>query len=225
MNDERSCPVCRSDAYLNPCIVIFISPCFHKMCESCVLRIFSSGQAPCPECNTPLRKINFTSPTFEDIQVEKECKLRNTLSRAFHRELEEFEGDVEKYNDYLEEFENLVFYLMDLKSLGQVREKISEIQNLGKDSILNPKSKTEQPKSEPTAKRRLINKDIQESEENEEKYCFSNYFDPKDLPSLRIKFSKKIILPDAYLKPFGPGGMTKDLILSYAVKSLDNFNI
>jgi hypothetical protein len=81
LEDEERCPVCRSTRFLNPSLVLFVSPCFHKMCQSCITRIFAAGSAPCPQCKTILRKNNFVQPTFEDMYVEKECGVRRRVSK------------------------------------------------------------------------------------------------------------------------------------------------
>lgn len=58
--------------------------CYHKMCESCVDRIFSHGPAPCPiaGCKRTLRKAKFRSQTFEDLKVEREVDIRRRVNRV-----------------------------------------------------------------------------------------------------------------------------------------------
>lgn len=53
----------------------------HQRCESCIDRLFTLGPAPCPICNTVLRKLAFTPQTFEDLDVEKEVSIRKRLAR------------------------------------------------------------------------------------------------------------------------------------------------
>ncbi|WUR02356.1 RNA polymerase II transcription factor B subunit 3 (TFB3) [Vairimorpha necatrix] len=122
---DTGCPICKTDSYLNPEMVLFVSPCFHKMCESCLIRHFINGINKCPECGIELRKINYMSSTFEDIEVEKECRIRRQIDRYIKNE-EEFKDPVE-YNDYLEEIENLVFELVKYKSDSQIKKRISEL--------------------------------------------------------------------------------------------------
>jgi CDK-activating kinase assembly factor MAT1 len=79
------CPVCKSSRYLNPDMRFKVNPvCYHKMCESCVDRIFSQGPAPCPVagCGQTLRKARFRAQTFEDIQVEKEVDVRREVAKT-----------------------------------------------------------------------------------------------------------------------------------------------
>ena len=132
---DLKCPVCKSDSYLNPGIKILISPCFHKLCEQCVYRIFARGYAPCPICQTPLRRVNFIASTFEDVEVAREVNIRRITSRHFTRKSTEFNSE-EEYNDYLEAFENLVFELLEMKNETLIKEKIERIKN--EKNILNP---------------------------------------------------------------------------------------
>ena len=77
------CPVCKSSRYLNPNMRFLVNPeCYHKMCESCVDRIFSHGPAPCPiaGCRRTLRKQKFRKQTFGDIQVEREVDIRRRIA-------------------------------------------------------------------------------------------------------------------------------------------------
>ena len=79
------CPVCKSSRYLNPDMKFLVNPeCYHKMCESCVERIFSHGPAPCPVagCHRTLRKQRFRKQTFGDIQVEKEVDVRKRVAKT-----------------------------------------------------------------------------------------------------------------------------------------------
>lgn len=103
---EEACPVCKSDHYLNPKMVLLVSACYHKICDSCTGRLFAHGSAPCPVCGTILRRSNLVVPTFEDMRVEKECRVRKRLATIFNKVREDFEG-LREYNDYLEEVEDI----------------------------------------------------------------------------------------------------------------------
>jgi len=85
------CPVCKSSRYLNPNMRFLVNPeCYHKMCESCVDRIFSHGPAQCPVagCRHTLRKHRFRKQTFGDIQVEREVDIRSEIAKVYDRWLE-----------------------------------------------------------------------------------------------------------------------------------------
>ncbi|CEI87603.1 Putative CDK-activating kinase assembly factor MAT1 [Rhizopus microsporus] len=80
--EDAQCPVCKSDKYLTPNLKLLVSPCFHKMCESCIDRLFSHGPAPCPICQQILRKNQFMSQIFEDLAVEKEVRIRKRVAKV-----------------------------------------------------------------------------------------------------------------------------------------------
>ncbi|KAH9410547.1 putative RING domain-containing protein [Ordospora pajunii] len=225
--EDRRCPVCRSDVYLNPDIVLYVSPCFHKMCESCIFRIFSKGQAPCPECGTMLRKVNYIKPTFEDIAVEKECKIRRALQRAFLRDEDEFHGDAEKYNDYLEAFEELVFEVLGFKSEMLVKDRIKEIQTMGSNCILNPLEKVVLGKAKEWKDVKQQNVDVGEDAKHkiQKVGLFSDYFDPSELKDVIVKRKEGVCFPDGVFRLNTASGVTSDLIASFAVYSLDELKI
>ncbi|KAF2029799.1 CDK-activating kinase assembly factor [Setomelanomma holmii] len=108
------CPVCKSSRYLNPNMQFKINPeCYHKMCESCVDRIFSHGPAPCPiaGCARTLRKGKFRKQKFEDLKVEREVDIRKRVASAMNKQEDDFET-LRDYNDYLEQVEEITWNLI-----------------------------------------------------------------------------------------------------------------
>ncbi|KDR81439.1 hypothetical protein GALMADRAFT_239344 [Galerina marginata CBS 339.88] len=122
MDDQ--CPVCKSDRYLNPKLRLLVSSCYHKMCESCIDRLFTLGPAPCPICNKVLRKLAFTPQTFEDLSVEKEVAVRRRIAKEFNKRRDDF-PDLRSYNDYLEEVEDITFNLINEIDLPQTEARIA----------------------------------------------------------------------------------------------------
>ncbi|KAG9102679.1 TFIIH/NER complex subunit [Ceratobasidium sp. 370] len=90
-SDDDVCPLCRSDRFLNPKLRLLVSTCYHRMCESCIDRLFTLGPAPCPMCKTVIRKMGFMAQTFEDLGVEKEVAIRRRINKHFNKRLEDFE--------------------------------------------------------------------------------------------------------------------------------------
>ncbi|KIK45807.1 hypothetical protein CY34DRAFT_77187 [Suillus luteus UH-Slu-Lm8-n1] len=121
MDDQ--CPVCKSDRYLNPKLRLLVSSCYHKMCESCIDRLFTLGPAPCPICQKVLRKLAFTPQTFEDLTVEKEIAVRRRIAKEFNKRREDF-FDLHSYNDYLEEVEDITFNLINDVDIPQTEARI-----------------------------------------------------------------------------------------------------
>jgi len=121
---EDQCPVCKSDRYLNPKLRLLVSACYHKMCESCIDRLFTLGPAPCPICNKTLRKLAFTPQTFEDLTVEKEVAVRRRIAKDFNKKREDF-PDLRVYNDYLEMVEDITFNLINEIDVPQTEARIA----------------------------------------------------------------------------------------------------
>lgn len=109
---DDKCTQCMTDRYLNPNLRLLVGPCFHKMCESCIDRIFLLGPAPCPVCGTIVRKNEFASQTFEDLDVEREVVLRQQIAKICFRSVDDFGGDIMAYNDYLDKVETVTHNLV-----------------------------------------------------------------------------------------------------------------
>ncbi|KAI5184604.1 CDK-activating kinase assembly factor MAT1 [Nematocida homosporus] len=125
-SSEVSCPQCKSNSYINPGLKIFVSPCYHSLCEMCVSRLFASGPNKCPECGVTLRRSNYTSQTFEDVSVERECRVRKIVSSHLGRTLDDF-SDEEDYNEHLEKIEDIVEELMVLNGPREITNRLQEI--------------------------------------------------------------------------------------------------
>ncbi|KAE8447029.1 hypothetical protein EG329_011164 [Mollisiaceae sp. DMI_Dod_QoI] len=109
------CPVCKSNRYLNPSLQFLINPeCYHKMCSTCVDRIFTSGPASCPVpyCGKTLRKKGFHKAFFGDLKVEREVDIRKRVGAIYNKRQDEFETLLD-WNNYLENVEDLIFDLVE----------------------------------------------------------------------------------------------------------------
>lgn len=145
---EESCPVCKSDRYLNPSMRLLVSPCYHRVCSSCVERLYSHGASPCPVCGTILRQSNFVMPSFENLKVEKECRIRKKIVSVFNKREQDFET-LRDYNDYLEEVEGIVFNLVedvDVQKTNAMLEAYRQqnVDQIGKNKLLQEQEEAEQ---------------------------------------------------------------------------------
>lgn len=201
---ELQCPVCKNDSYLNPGIKMYVSPCFHKICESCLYKHFQQGYAPCPECGTLLRRINFISSTFEDVEVEREIKMRKLMNRYFNRQLDDFESERE-YNDYLEEYENQLFELLEFETEAQAKDKINLIRN--SESILNSISMDKKYENQ--------DQEIKKVKTAQSSWCVYN-----DIPLKRLEIKENSIIPKGFIYPYLPGGLEQKTILDFISFSL-----
>ncbi|EGE85844.1 hypothetical protein RJZ56_004273 [Blastomyces dermatitidis] len=126
--DSEVCPVCKSSRYLNPDMRFLINPeCYHKMCESCVDRIFSSGPAPCPVagCHKTLRKNRFRKQTFEDIGVEREVDIRKRVMQILNRREDEFDSKL-AYDNFLEQREDIITNLVSGIDVVKTEAQLSQ---------------------------------------------------------------------------------------------------
>lgn len=131
MQDDSTndiCPVCKSSRYLNPNMKLKVNPeCWHRMCESCVERIFGHGPAPCPiaGCKRTLRKHRFREQTFDDIQIEREVDIRREVNEIMNLREEDFE-ELRDYNDFLENVETITYNLVNNIDLKEARAALDK---------------------------------------------------------------------------------------------------
>ena len=131
---EEMCPVCKSTKYLNPKLTLLVSPCYHWLCETCIERLFRHGSSPCPLCGTTLRKGNFVVPLFGDLVVEKELRIRKIVSKAFYKRAEDFDT-LREYNNYLEEFEDIVFNLVNDVDVQSTHSRLEAFKSDNRDTV------------------------------------------------------------------------------------------
>lgn len=127
-DDDAVCPVCKSNRYLNRDLKFLINPeCYHKMCSSCVDRLFTAGPAPCPivGCHRTLRKKNFKEAFFADLTIQRSTDIRRKVLAIFNRRQDDFET-LRHWNDYLQNVEDLIFDLTD----GNEKERIAAEEKL-----------------------------------------------------------------------------------------------
>ncbi|KAK9434851.1 hypothetical protein VB005_09639 [Metarhizium brunneum] len=115
-NDEdETCPVCKTTRYFNRDMEFLINPeCYHRMCKTCVERIFKDGPNQCPyaTCHKTLRLRGFKSAFFADLTVEREVDIRRRVAQIFNKVEDDFES-LDSYNKYLEYVEDLTFKLVN----------------------------------------------------------------------------------------------------------------
>ncbi|KAI3404908.1 TFB3 [Candida oxycetoniae] len=132
------CPICKTDKYLSPSMTFLINPeCYHKICESCVDRIFSLGPAPCPypKCGKILRKNKFKQQVFGDLKIEKEIDVRRKVGGIYNKTQEDF-ATLEEYNQYLELVEEIVFKLSNGIEVEKTEQDLAQYEQEHKIEIL-----------------------------------------------------------------------------------------
>lgn len=134
---DDMCPNCKTRKYFEKNMTFLVNPeCYHKLCESCVDRIFSAGPAPCPiaGCKRTLRKHRFRRQTFDDIKVEREVDIRRKVAEVCNRREDEFESLL-AYNNYLEDVETIAFELISNIDVPENERKLTVIQEQYSSSI------------------------------------------------------------------------------------------
>lgn len=177
------------------------------MCESCLYKIFQQGYAPCPECGTLLRRINFITSTFEDIEVERELKMRKLMNRHFMREEREFSDEV-GYNNYLEEYENVLFELLECKNENMAKERIGQIKNT--NSILVPTG--------------IVEDAAQDHDTAKKLKVTESWYVYRSEAQRQFIIDEAAIIPKDFITPFSPAGLKKNEILDFITYSLIEIN-
>lgn len=132
------CPICKTDKYLSPNMNFLINPeCYHKICESCVDRIFALGPAPYPyaKCGKILRKNKFKEQIFDDLRIEKEIDIRRKVGNIYNKTDEDF-PDLKEYNKYLENIEDIVFKLNNGVDVEETEAELAKYEQEHKLEIL-----------------------------------------------------------------------------------------
>ena len=101
--------------------------CWHRMCESCVERIFGHGPAQCPivGCKRTLRRARFRDQTFEDLKVEQEIEIRKEINELIRMRQDDY-SNLREYNDFLEDMEEITFRLINDKNPKEARASLDE---------------------------------------------------------------------------------------------------
>ncbi|KEF62952.1 uncharacterized protein A1O9_00927 [Exophiala aquamarina CBS 119918] len=124
----NKCPVCGSDPRTHPGLRFKINTkCYHRICEGCVDRNFSSGKAECPVggCHVNLWKREWRTQTFEDLKIEREVEIRRKVNRLLERQETEFESKRD-FDDFLELREELIMNLVFRTDVAATNRKLKE---------------------------------------------------------------------------------------------------
>lgn len=97
------------------------------------------GANACPECNIPLRRNNYRVQLF-DPMVEKELDIRKRILRDFNKKEEDF-ANLESFNEYLEDIENIIYNLCNNIDVLETNKKIEQYKKENRDVILKNKQR------------------------------------------------------------------------------------
>eukprot|EP00040_Diaphanoeca_grandis_P027414 m.156007 g.156007 ORF g.156007 m.156007 type:complete len:399 (+) comp30967_c0_seq1:38-1234(+) len=129
------CLKCRKNNHMSDDIRLFAAKCGHEVCNSCLRELFDrGGQYKCvypyndagvdplsnqrvQGCGMTLRKSDFKpkeySSTHNGQAVHREVLIRDEVTKVMCHTLEDFQNDQVKYNERLEEIEDMVYKLVN----------------------------------------------------------------------------------------------------------------
>lgn len=139
-DDQVGCPRCKTTKYRNPSLKLMVNFCGHSLCESCVELLFVKGSGSCPDCGVPLRRANFRVQLFENPMVEKEVDIRRRILKDFNKKEEDF-GNLDDFNNYLEEIEEIIYNLANNIDIINTNKRIETYKRENKDVILKNKQR------------------------------------------------------------------------------------
>lgn len=145
-------------------MTFLINPeCYHKICESCVDRIFSLGPAPCPyaKCGRILRKNRFKKQIFDDINIEREVDIRKRVFGIYNKTEEDF-ASLKEFNQFLENVETIVFNLANGIDVEDTEKSLNQYEADNKVAILEKQMRESQKNSDLNQYQEAVNKLKQE---------------------------------------------------------------
>ena len=96
--------------------------------------LFHLGSGSCPECEAPLRRVNFKLQLFEDASIDKEVTIRRQVLRDFCQTQDDFET-LREWNDYLEQVEDIIFNLVNNIDKEETERTIAKYRESNKQFI------------------------------------------------------------------------------------------
>ncbi|KRX54472.1 CDK-activating kinase assembly factor MAT1 [Trichinella sp. T9] len=132
--DLRMCPKCKATDYSNKNFKLMISECGHMLCQVCVDVLLVRHSASCPECGQLLKRSSFWEMLYDDPLVEKEIFHRKKLQKIYNLKEDDF-PDLRSYNDYLEQFEEIVFNMVYDRDLEQTKQMVADFARANEDLI------------------------------------------------------------------------------------------
>ena len=91
-----------------------------------------SGSGSCPECNIPLRRVNFRLQLFEDSFVDKEIEIRRRVLKDFNKTEEDF-ASLREFGDYQEMVEDIIYSLTNNIDVQETNRQIADYKEANKN--------------------------------------------------------------------------------------------
>nr|CAG4643445.1 EOG090X0BPM [Ilyocryptus agilis] len=196
MDDQITCPKCKTTKYRNPSLVLMVNVCGHALCEACIDLLFVKGSGACPECQTPLRRSNFRVQLFEDPSVDKEVEIRRRILKEYNKRQEDF-ASLREYNDYLEEVETIIFNLVFDVDTVETNKMIDNYKRENRDLIQRNRNRCTQEERE---LEELLDMERAQEKEKAGMYVSAELEEKKQKHKAREKLIDELMFSDADAK-------------------------
>mmetsp|Transcript_15113 Transcript_15113/g.17118 ORF Transcript_15113/g.17118 Transcript_15113/m.17118 type:complete len:330 (-) Transcript_15113:1144-2133(-) len=104
--------------------------CGHQMCENCK----PITEVDCPSCGTRIKKSGISEKTFEQLEYERERKIRVDVMKVFNLQEEDFDT-LKEFHEYQELAETLIFNKMNKYDEAETDRIIVEHEQKNHDKI------------------------------------------------------------------------------------------
>lgn len=106
-----------------------------------MIMFFILGSGPCPKCLIPLRRNGFKLQQFEDASIDVEVEIRKRVLQDFNKTEDDFDN-LDDYNDYLVEIEDIIYNLVRNINVAETKERIEHYKRENKEIIMRNRMKS-----------------------------------------------------------------------------------
>eukprot|EP00904_Undaria_pinnatifida_P012999 jgi/Undpi1/882/HiC_scaffold_10.g04346.m1 len=142
MDDELVCALCKGAENAANNItqqkLVVNNKCGHRFHQACAEKeLLRRKTFPCPVCQIQVRRAGLTEKTLDELEVARDITVRKRITKIFNRSEEDFEGDLQAYNDYLEHREDIIYGLCSgvKEEISQAQAKVQQYEDGHRDEI------------------------------------------------------------------------------------------
>jgi len=132
--------------------------CRHYFCDKCYQREFAvKRQFSCGRCNRIVQKHNVVQKDADEIEVERDFKIRKEIKAIYNKTCEAF-PDEDAYRDYEEMVEDIIYNLVNNVDVEATNKQVAAYQEENRQAIAENRSKQQ-------VENELLKEDILRAEE------------------------------------------------------------
>jgi len=109
----------------------------NSSCNSCIDRELSrKREFPCPICQTPVKRMNLTDRSLDDVICEKDTSWRSRILKVFNKTQNDFSSLLE-YNNYLEQVEDMIYSIVNEEpNAEEAKSRLKEYEQAHRSEIV-----------------------------------------------------------------------------------------